>query len=91
MTFDYAKQITTGVWALVLFTLLADLPPTFELVFYCIGLFLVVAHIGECIAFRKQVEAKPEPAPFAYFMTFLFGVLYLRNWPTDPWHGKEDS
>jgi len=91
MTFDYAKQITAGIWALVLFTLLSDLPPAFEMVFSGIGLFLVVAHTAECIFYRQQIKEKPEPLVFACFMTLLFGVFYLRNWPTDPWNKQKNN
>lgn len=89
MTFDYAKIITTIIWLLVIINLFITLPYNLALALYGIGLFLAITHAMECIAYRKQIHGKPESKPVAYLMTFFFGVLYLRNWPTDPWNGRQ--
>lgn len=89
MTFDYAKIITTIVWILVFANLFAPFPHPVSLALCGTGFFLAISHAAECVVYRNEINAKPQSLPVAYLMTFFFGVLYLRNWPTDPWNGSK--
>ncbi len=44
--------------------------------------FLIIAHLAECIIFRKKIMNGPNGI-IGFLLTFIYGVLYLRSFNKD--------
>ena len=81
MKFDISKKILIVVWVMVVINLFGVFPSGLEVTLNVIGVFLVVAHLGEYIFFRKTIAKREEGTLLAFAMTFFFGVLYWKDYP----------
>lgn len=85
MKLDFAKTLTLLFWLLVLVTPFAGFPEMAVTGIYLTSLGMAVAHTGEFFYFRKEVASKQGDKLEVFLLTFFFGVLYLKNWPAEPW------
>ncbi len=88
MKFDLSKLVLVFVWLLVIINPFVAFPSWLAITLYSIGVFLVVAHLGEYIAFREVIAERPEGTLLAFLMTFFFGVLYWKDYPYKPWNSE---
>ncbi len=88
MKFDLSKYVLAVVWLLVIVNPFVAFPSWLAITLYAIGVFLVVAHLGEYIAFREVIAKRQEGPLLAFFMTFFFGVLYWKDYPYTPWDSE---
>ena len=78
MSLYIAKMVTIIIWVLVVTNLFVVFPSWLATTLYAMGLFLVVAHLGEYVVFRKAIDKKPEGKVQAFLMTLIFGLLYWK-------------
>lgn len=44
---------------------------------YGLGIFLIIAHISECLIFTSTLNEHHENIIEGYFLTFVFGYVYI--------------
>ena len=84
MKFDISKKILIVIWVMVVINLFDVFPSGLEVTLNAFGVFLVVAHLGEYIFFRKTIAKREEGTLLAFVMTFFFDVLYWKDYPSSP-------
>ena len=74
-------MVATKIGTLIVYVILAWVAISFPLSLgsqFCIGLLvlLVMAHIWECIIYRKLMQQAPGATPWHVVNVFLFGVIH---------------
>ena len=72
-----AHVITLILWA---FGIVNLLEPFNGILFYIASIIfylLLIAHLAECVIYRKKILKSNDSAFVAFSMTLLFGVIYL--------------
>ena len=85
MKFDVWKGLTLAVWVLVFVNPFVSFPGWAATTLWTTGAFLVVAHLGEYVFAYQTISKRPESRLVAFLMTFFFGVLYWKDFPSEPW------
>jgi uncharacterized protein YhhL (DUF1145 family) len=67
------------VWALIVVNLLVALPAILVAPLKILGVLLVVAHIAEFFIFKKDITEKNDGPFKSFFMTLVFGAVYIKN------------
>ena len=60
---------------------IVDMPGPLNSIFYWLILFLVVAHVIECVIFFKRVMKAEGNKLIHFVQVFLFGVVHANNLP----------
>lgn len=75
------KNIILLVWILVIANLFLPTPEWLDQILKVIGIFLVVAHLIECVIFNKKIRRNHRPSIKGFLLVFIFGVVHLNTLP----------
>lgn len=75
------KNIILFVWLAVVANLFLPTPEWLDQTLKVIGLFLLIAHLIECVIFSKKIRRNHRPAAKGFLMVFVFGVVHLNTLP----------
>lgn len=87
MRINIWKILLSILWIMIAINLFRPLPPALATTLHAACLFLVFAHLGEYLVFRKTIAERPESTALGFLMTFFFGVLYWKDFSEKPWYG----
>ena len=72
-----AHYITLILWAFGVVNLFEPFNGTLFYLASAIFYLLLIAHLVECVVYRKKILQSNDSAFVAFSMTLLFGVIYL--------------
>lgn len=75
------KALISVIWVAVVLNLFITLPGWLDQTLTVLGIFLVFAHIIECIMFNRKIRANHTPAVMGFVQVLLFGVVHLNTLP----------
>lgn len=81
MSVKSQKALVIAIWLLVITNLLLPTPGWLDQTLKVAGIFLLVAHVLECLMFSRKIRANHRPAMKGYMMVLVFGVIHLNTLP----------
>lgn len=81
MNLQLQKSLIIVVWLAVIANLLLPTPGWLDQTLKVVGIFLVVAHVLECLLFNRKIRANHKPAIRGFLMVMVFGVVHLNTLP----------
>ncbi len=81
MSLVVQKSLIILVWILVVANLFLPTPGWLDQTLIVVGIFLLVAHLLECLMFRRKIRAHHKPAIIGFLLVMVFGVIHLNTIP----------
>ncbi len=81
MSVKNQKALVIVMWLLVIANLFLPTPGWLDQILKVAGIFLIVAHVLECLMFSRKIRANHRPAFKGYLMVLVFGVIHLNTLP----------
>lgn len=80
MKWSIAKLITAVVWVAIVVNVFQPFSPPAYMALNVVGVFLLVAHIIECVVYRQKVaQHHSDNKLWGYLMILLFGVIHINS------------
>ena len=75
------KLILIALWAACFYNLVVPFEQGLDVTLHWVLIILPVAHLIECIIFKKRIEAAAGDTKKHYFQVLLFGAIHIMNLP----------